>query len=106
MLAKSHDSDITVLYVGADKEDPRDIFQPIDGDLKVNEIRHRMLFRHGPVVEAIVDEAEKGYDLVMIGATERPAYYQYITGSTADSLIRKLPCPVVMVKTLKSFEES
>lgn len=106
VLAKSHDSDITVLYVGADKEDPRVVFEPIDGDLKVNEIRHRMLFRHGPVVEAIVDEAEKGYDLVMIGATERPAYYQYITGSTADSLIRKLPCPVVMVKTLKSFEES
>jgi nucleotide-binding universal stress UspA family protein len=65
-----------------------------------------MHFRHGPVIEAIVDEAQKGYDLVMIGATERPAYYQYITGSTADSLIRKLPCPVVMVKTLKSFDES
>jgi nucleotide-binding universal stress UspA family protein len=106
VLAKRHDSDITVLYVGTDKEDPKSIFEPVAGDLKINEIRHRMLFRHGPVVDSIVNEAEKGYDLVMIGATERPAYYQYITGSTADSLIRKLPCPVVMVKTLKGFDEN
>jgi|AGTN01.1.fsa_nt_gi Universal stress protein UspA and related nucleotide-binding proteins len=106
VLAKRHDSDVTVLYVGTNKEDPKTIFEPVAGDLKLNEVRHRMLFRHGPVIESIVDEAEKGYDLVMIGATERPAYYQYVAGSTADSLIRKLPCPVVMVKTLKSFEDS
>ncbi|MGE5548878.1 MAG: universal stress protein [Bacillota bacterium] len=106
VLAKRHDSDVTVLYVGNDKEDPKAIFGPVADDLKASGVRHRVLFRHGPVVETIVNEAERGYDLVMIGATERPAYYQYVTGSTADSLIRKLPCPVVMVKTLKRFEES
>jgi nucleotide-binding universal stress UspA family protein len=106
VLAKMHDSDVTVLYVGADKEDPKAILEPVADDLKNNAIRYRMVFRHGPIVDTIADEAGKGYDMVMIGATERPAYYQYVTGSTADSLIRKLPCPVVMVKTLKSFEES
>ncbi len=106
VLAKAHDSDVTVLYVGPEKDDPKAILGPVADDLKSNAIRYRMAFRHGPVVETILDEAEKGYDMVMIGATERPAYYQYVTGSTADTLIRKLPCPVVMVKTLKSFEES
>lgn len=106
VLAKAHDSDVTVLYVGMEKDDPKAILEPVASELERNGIRHRMLFRHGPIVEAILDEAQKGYDFVMIGATERPAYYQYVTGSTADSLIRKLPCPVVMVKTLKSFDES
>lgn len=104
-LAERHAGEITVLYVGADGDDLKDVFGPISGDLKAKGLKHRIIFRHGPVVDAIVDEAGKGYDLTMIGATERPAYYQFVTGSTADRLIKKLPCPVLMVKTLKGFDE-
>jgi nucleotide-binding universal stress UspA family protein len=103
VLSREHAGEVTVLYVGADGDDLKDIFGPIARDLKANGVRYRAIFRHGPVVETIADEAGKGYDLAMIGATERPAYYQFVTGSTADRLIKKLPCPVLMVKTLKDF---
>jgi len=106
VLARGQAGEVTVLYVGADGDDLKDIFGPIARDLKANGVNYRAIFRHGPVVETIADEANKGYDLAMIGATERPAYYQFVTGSTADRLIKKLPCPVLMVKTLKGFGEN
>ena len=37
---------------------------------------------------------------MMIGATERPAYQEFLLGSTADRLVRDAPCPVLMVKTV------
>lgn len=98
-LSKKHGGEITVLHVGEDREAAAKAIQPVLESLDEPGIRHRALFRKGPVVETILDEADKGYDLMMIGATERPAVYQFLLGSTADMLIKKSPCPVLMVKT-------
>jgi nucleotide-binding universal stress UspA family protein len=99
-LSIKYGSEISVMYVGAENDDARAVIQPIADDLKENGIKHRMIFRTGPIVDTIVAEAEKGYDLVAIGATERQQPYNFITGSTADRLIKKSPCPVLMVKTI------
>ncbi len=102
LLSKKYGSEITVMYVGSQKENPKEVVNPIAMDLKENGMKHRTIFRTGPVVETILAEAEKNYDLIAIGATERQQPYNFITGSTADRLIKKSPCPVLMVKTIGS----
>jgi nucleotide-binding universal stress UspA family protein len=99
-LYRKHGSDVTVLYVGEDKDEAARALKPVSDSLNEAGIRHRALNRRGPVVETILDEADRGYDLMMIGATERPVYYQFLLGSTADRLVKRSPCPVLMVKSI------
>jgi nucleotide-binding universal stress UspA family protein len=100
VLAKKYNSEITALYVGENKDEAASALKPIADSLAGSNISHRALFRKGPVVETIIDESDKGYDLMMIGATERAAYRQFLLGSTADKLIKTSPCPVLMVKSI------
>lgn len=103
-LSKKYGGEITVLHVGEDREAASKALQPILNSLNASGIPHRALFRKGHIVDTILDEADKGYDLMMIGATERPQLYQFLIGSTADMLIKKSPCPVLMVKTFIKSE--
>jgi nucleotide-binding universal stress UspA family protein len=102
MLSHKYGGEVTVMYVGTEKDDPKSILHPLATDLKNNGVKHRLIFKSGPIVETILEEAARNYDLVAIGATERQQPYNFITGSTADRLIKKLPCPVLMVKTVNS----
>jgi probable Kdp system regulatory protein len=102
-LYRKHGSEITVLYVGED--DAAAALKPVTDRLKEAGIKHRALHRKGPVVETILDEADRGYDLMMIGATERPIYYNFLLGSTADRLVKRSPCPVLMVKSAGNRKE-
>jgi nucleotide-binding universal stress UspA family protein len=99
-LYRKHGSDITVLYIGESNEDAANALKPVSQRLNAAGIKHRALHRKGPIVETILDEADKGYDLMMIGATERPAYYNFLLGSTADRLVKRSPCPILMVKSV------
>ena len=100
VLAKEHGSQITVMYVGARKDDADAVLKPLISDLEANGVKGKSLFKSGPIAPTILDEAKYGYDLMMIGATERPAYQEFLLGSTADSLIHDAPCAVLMVKTI------
>jgi probable Kdp system regulatory protein len=99
IVSKKYDSDITVLYVGESHDDASIALRPVIEVLTTAGVRHRALFRKGPVVETILDEAGRGYDLMMIGATEGPKVPNYLLGSIADKLVTKSPCPVLMVKS-------
>lgn len=60
------------------------------------------VFKTGNVVDGIVNTArDGGYSLIIIGSTERPAYYTFLLGSTADEIITKAPCNVLVVRTRK-----
>jgi probable Kdp system regulatory protein len=99
VLAKEHESEVTVMYVGSRKDDADAVIVPLVSDLEANGIKGRPLFKSGPIAQTILDEARRGYDLMMIGATERPAYQEFLLGSTADRLVHDAPCAVLMVKT-------
>jgi nucleotide-binding universal stress UspA family protein len=99
-LYKKHESEITVLYVGDDKNEAARALKPVSDSLNEAGIKHRSLNRKGPVVETILDEADRGYDLMMIGATERLAYHQFLLSSISDRLVKRSPCPVLMVKSI------
>jgi nucleotide-binding universal stress UspA family protein len=58
------------------------------------------VFKTGNVAGDIVDTARSGnYTLIIIGSTERPAYYKFLLGSTADEIVTKAPCDVLIVRT-------
>jgi nucleotide-binding universal stress UspA family protein len=99
VLAKEYGSEITVMYVGTRKDDADAVLKPLVSDLEANGVKGRPLFKSGPIAQTILDEARQGYDLMMIGATERPAYQEFLLGSTADRLVHDAPCAVLMVKT-------
>ncbi len=99
-LYKRHASEVTALYIGDDRDEAARALKPVCDNLSGAGVKYRALNRKGPVVETILDEADRGYDLMMIGATERPGYYQFLLGSTADRLVKRSPCPVLMVKSI------
>jgi probable Kdp system regulatory protein len=99
-LSMKHGGEISVLYVGEQSQSASDALHVICDDLGKTGVKCRALIRKGPVIDAILKEAQKDYSLMMIGATERPIYYKFLLGSTADRLIRGSPCPVIMVKTV------
>ncbi len=60
------------------------------------------VFKTGNVVDNIVNIAKEGnYTLIIIGSSERPAYYTFLLGSTADEIVTKAPCNVLVVRTKK-----
>ena len=48
-------------------------------------------------VEAVLSEAAKGYDLVMLGATEVVSDLESLFGTTVDEMIRMAPVPTLIV---------
>jgi nucleotide-binding universal stress UspA family protein len=98
-MSRRHGSQITVMYVGSRKDEADAVLNPLVSDIEAAGGKARPLFESGPIADTILAEARKGYDIMMIGATERPAYQEFLLGSTADRLVRDAPCPVLMVKT-------
>jgi nucleotide-binding universal stress UspA family protein len=103
VLAARGKGEVAIMYVGPRKSDADKVLGPLAEDIEKKGVKARKLYVKGTPAEAILEEARKGYDLMMIGATERPYYYQFLLGSTADRLVREAPCPVLMVKTRGPF---
>ncbi len=90
---------VTALYVaeeGADQETT----DSIASRFKDLGIKFKAVPNRGPVAQTITEEAEHGdYDLLMIGATERPRRLKFILGSVADEIVKNAPIRVVIVRT-------
>ena len=99
VLASKSNGEVTFLYVGDSKAAADKVLDPLVKRLAGKGIKASRLFKKGAPADAILKESEKDYDLLMIGATERPYYYEFLLGSTADRIVREAPCPVLMVKT-------
>lgn len=100
VLASKSKGEVTVMYVGSSASDADKVLNPLVKDIKGRGVNARKVFAEGDPGNVISGEAKKGYDLMMIGATERPIYYQFLLGSTADKIIKEAPCPVLMVKSV------
>ncbi len=48
--------------------------------------------------DAILDEAKKDYDLIVLGATEKTTEDEYLFSPIVDYLVRFSPCPTMVVK--------
>ncbi len=53
---------------------------------------------HRPVINSVLDEAEKfGADLIVVGSQSHGFLYRTFIGSVSDGVIRRSPCPVMIV---------
>ena len=63
-------------------------------------VKHETIFRKGSVAESIIGVAKEGnYSLIIIGSNERPQYFKFLLGSTADEIVNRAPCNVLVVRT-------
>lgn len=91
---------------------------PPEGDWKALEDRlHRVQFPDAKVpVEHLLEEGnpsaeilrvaqERRCDLIVMGTHGRTGLHRLLMGSVAEHVVRKAPCPVLVVKT-QSLESS
>ncbi|HTY91138.1 MAG TPA: universal stress protein [Methanocella sp.] len=103
-LTKKFGGKITSLYVGqaSDAEKAKLILKKAQMHAERLGSSVETLFKTGSVIDNIIDEAKSGsYSLIIIGSTERPAYYTFLLGSTADEIVTRAPCNVLIVHTKK-----
>ena len=63
------------------------------------EVKVRRLLVEGDPSDMIISTAqESGADLIVLGNDSRGRLAHFLLGSTADSVIRRAPCPVVTVR--------
>jgi len=62
-----------------------------------DELAARTLLVEGRAADAIVQESRKGIDLVFLGSRAYGGLRRAIAGSTAAEVMRRSPCPVVVV---------
>lgn len=78
-------------------EDRRGLVQLRD-DLQAEGIEVHALAVQGPTVQKIVEEAKRlGADLIVAGTHGHGALHDLVLGSVSDGLVRKAPCPVLVV---------
>ncbi len=62
-------------------------------------VRAAALIRAGPTAATIVEEANTHQaDLIILGANLRPLLQSVVIGSIADEVVRRAPCPVLLVR--------
>lgn len=102
-LQKKFKGSITSMYVGKESEkgNAEAILDRVNRMAEGSGVEHSAVFISGSVVDSIVGVAADGYGLVIIGATERPAYYKPLLGSTADEIVKRAPCNVLVIRIKK-----
>jgi len=50
------------------------------------------------VVDAVLEEANRGYDLLVIGAAEEWGLHHWIVGTIPEVIAERAPCPVMLVR--------
>jgi amino acid transporter/nucleotide-binding universal stress UspA family protein len=100
-LQKKFKGVVTSMYVGkeSEKANAEAILDSVNRMAEGSGVEHSAVFLSGNVVDSIVNAAKDGYDLIIIGATERPGYYKGLLGSTADEIVKRAPCNVLVVRT-------
>ena len=58
----------------------------------------RKVLEHDNPAEAILDEAAKDYDLIILGASEKGSNAEVVFNPIADYIMRVAPCPTMVVK--------
>ncbi len=104
-IARGDEAELTVLRVARPAEE-------VDVEAEMRSLRHlveeilgsdtRVQARvvvHGAVVEAILEEAQKGeYDLLVVGASDEWGVKSLLVGAIPDAVADQAPCSVLMVR--------
>lgn len=106
LLGKSNQISITLMTVAQKEhfegskaylEEVAKSFEDIEIEIKVVESKKP--------VDAILDEAKKGYELLVLGATEKNTKQAQIFNPIIDELVRLSPCPTAVVQSEQHYLE-
>lgn len=104
-FVKKFGGKVTALYVGgsaADAEKANIVLKKAAAHMDRLGVENDTVFRTGNVVDKVIETAVNGnYTLIILGSTERPAYYKFLLGSVADEIVHRAPCNVLVVRTKK-----
>ena len=64
-----------------------------------------MLSEEDLVTAILRTQAKFGCDLIVLGTHGRSGVRRWLTGSVAEEVIRRAPCPVLVVKVPRATEE-
>jgi nucleotide-binding universal stress UspA family protein len=81
-------------------QDARAQLEPLRAMLTRSGVTNRLRLAHGAVVEAILDAAESEQaQLLVMGTHGRTGLRRLLEGSVAESVLRRSPCPVLVVRS-------
>ncbi len=70
------------------------------GELKRSGIEAVALLIQGSVIEVILRESRRlGVDMIIVGSHGHGAVYNLVMGSVSEGLLKRSPCPVLVVPT-------
>jgi nucleotide-binding universal stress UspA family protein len=105
LLVAEHEVEVTSMYVKRPDDDDTDdtIETELDQiesrlDLPQRDVRRVVREVEGDVAEAIVDEADQNYDILVIGTTARSGGEGPLFTDMVDNLIHEAPCPMLIVR--------
>lgn len=101
-IIKKSGGRITVLYVGSEADAAKGNRILSDATKRIGQkgIRNEVKFKTGKIEDAILGTAtEGGYSLIIIGATGQSKYSTALAGNITDTIVRRAPCDVLVVKT-------
>lgn len=90
---------ITLLTVTNEEEKTfsNDFLNGLEKTFSNTEINKKVIISKDPL-DSILEEAKKDYDLLIVGATEKPKNKDMIFNTFVDNLIRFSPCPSIVVQ--------
>ena len=101
-LAHQNPLEVTALYATPDQSQPHE--SVLDAviekmQLPTDTIVQTKVRSGANIAEEILKEAARGYDLIVLGATEQPRTKKIIFNSLVDQLIQEAPCATMVVKS-------
>jgi Kef-type K+ transport system membrane component KefB/nucleotide-binding universal stress UspA family protein len=105
-LSKNKNLDITLLTVTNENEKAlaSSFLNKLEELLNKSNISKRIVISDSPL-EAILNEAKKSYDLIIVGATEKSSENKKIFNPLVDDLIRMSPCKSLVIQS-KTYTEN
>lgn len=67
------------------------------GEMFPQENLQKKVVAHEKPSDAILDEAQRGYDLLVLGATEKKTDNEALFNPITDMIIRLAPCPTILI---------
>lgn len=99
-LAKNRELELTLLTISTD-ENKNECVQFLEDFSKLftNIFVTKKVVISAKPVESILDEANRSYNLILIGATEKDKKSQMVFNPMVDNIIRLVSCPSIVVKS-------
>lgn len=102
LIGEDHAISITLMSVTekSDRQQCEKTLKTLSGFFTQSEVITKTITDQKPV-DAILDEARKDYDLIVLGATEQDESRDHLFNPIVDKITRLAPCPTLIVQAGK-----